>query len=127
MTGVQRIEIFGARTFAMRIWLRPERMAALHISPSQVREALTANNYLAAVGNTKGSLVRRPIWREHRHAQPAEFRRLVIYQQDGAIVRLQDIAEVELGAEDYDTVVRYSGDTAVFVGLHPAQTPTSSR
>ena len=117
VTGVQRIEIFGARTFAMRIWLRPERMAALHISPSQVREALTANNYLAAVGNTKGSLVQTYLAANTDMHNPAEFRRLVIYQQDGAIVRLQDIAEVELGAEDYDTVVRYSGDTAVFAGV----------
>ena len=117
VTGVQRIEIFGARTFAMRIWLRPERMAALHISPSQVREALTANNYLAAVGNTKGSLVQTYLAANTDMHNPEEFRRLVIYQQDGAIVRLQDIAEVELGAEDYDTVVRYSGDTAVFAGV----------
>ena len=57
VAGVQRIEIFGARTFAMRIWLKPERMAALGISPSQVREALAANNYLAAIGSTKGALV----------------------------------------------------------------------
>jgi len=117
VTGVQRIEIFGARTFAMRIWLRPERMAALHISPSQVREALTANNYLAAIGNTKGSLVQTYLAANTDMHTPEDFRRLVIYQRDGTIVRLQDIAEVELGAEDYDTVVRYSGDTAVFTGI----------
>ncbi|MEL0586417.1 MAG: efflux RND transporter permease subunit [Candidatus Thiodiazotropha sp. (ex. Lucinoma kazani)] len=117
VTGVQRIEIFGARTFAMRIWLKPERMAALHISPSQVREALTANNYLAAIGNTKGSLVQTYLAANTDMHNPDDFRRLVIYQRDGTIVRLQDIAEVELGAEDYDTVVRYSGDTAVFAGI----------
>ena len=55
--GVQRADILGARTFAMRIWLKPERMAAFNISPVQVRQALAANNYLAAVGRTKGSLV----------------------------------------------------------------------
>jgi len=117
VTGVQRIEIFGARTFAMRIWLKPERMAALHISPSQVRDALTANNYLAAIGNTKGSLVQTYLAANTDMHNPDDFRRLVIYQRDGTIVRLQDIAEVELGAEDYDTVVRYSGDTAVFAGI----------
>ena len=57
VTGVQRIEIFGARTYAMRIWLKPKRMAALGISPSQVQQALAANNYLAAIGSTKGALV----------------------------------------------------------------------
>ena len=117
VTGVQRIEIFGARTFAMRIWLKPERMAALHISPSQVRDAIAANNYLAAIGNTKGSLVQTYLAANTDMHKPDDFRRLVVYQRGGTIVRLQDIAEVELGAEDYDTVVRYSGDTAVFAGV----------
>ncbi|MGH9462868.1 MAG: efflux RND transporter permease subunit, partial [Vicinamibacteria bacterium] len=54
--GVQRADILGARTFAMRIWLKPERMAALGIAPSDVREALAANNYLSALGSTKGSM-----------------------------------------------------------------------
>ncbi|MCP5418638.1 MAG: efflux RND transporter permease subunit [Chromatiaceae bacterium] len=117
VTGVQRIEIFGARTFAMRIWLKPERMAALHISPSQVRDAIAANNYLAAIGNTKGSLVQTYLAANTDMHKPDDFRRLVVYQREGTIVRLQDIASVELGAEDYDTVVRYSGDTAVFAGV----------
>ena len=56
LTGMQRVEIFGARTFAMRVWLRPERMAALNVSPDQVRSALAANNYLAAVGQTIAAL-----------------------------------------------------------------------
>src|SRR5512146_427033 len=55
--GVQRADILGARTFAMRIWLKPERMAALNISPAQVRQALTANNFLAALGSSKGALI----------------------------------------------------------------------
>ncbi len=117
VTGVQRIEIFGARTYAMRIWLKPERMAALHISPSQVREALAANNYLAAIGSTKGALVQTYLAANTDMHSPEDFRRLVIYQRDDTIVRLEDIADVDLGAEDYDTLVRYSGDTAVFAGV----------
>ena len=117
VTGVQRIEIFGARTFAMRIWLKPERMAALHVSPGQVREALAANNYLAAIGSTKGALVQTYLAANTDMHSPEDFQRLVIYQRDDTIVRLQDIADVELGAEDYDTLVRYSGDTAVFAGV----------
>ena len=117
VTGVQRIEIFGARTFAMRIWLKPERMAALHISPAQVREALAANNYLAAIGSTKGALVKTYLAANTDMQSPEDFRRLVIYQRDDTIVRLEDIADVDLGAEDYDTLVRYSGDTAVFAGV----------
>ncbi|MCP4408219.1 MAG: MMPL family transporter [Gammaproteobacteria bacterium] len=119
VTGVQRIEIFGARTFAMRIWLKPDRMAALHISPAQVNQALVANNYLAAIGKTKGALVQTYLAANTDLHSPEDFRRLVIYQKDDTIVRLQDIAEVELGAEDYDTVVRYSGQTAVFAGVFP--------
>src|SRR5512132_1381153 len=56
ISGVQRAEIFGDRTFAMRVWLKPERMASLGISPSAVRDALAANNYLAALGATKGTM-----------------------------------------------------------------------
>jgi len=119
ITGVQRIEIFGARTFAMRIWLKPERMAALGISPSQVQQALVANNYLAAIGSTKGALVQTKLTANTDLHNADEFRKLVIYQKDDVIVRLQDIADVELGSEDYDTVVRYSGKTAVFAGIFP--------
>ena len=57
ISGVQRADILGDRTFAMRIWLDPEKMAALQIAPSQVHDALSKNNYLAAVGTTKGSMV----------------------------------------------------------------------
>jgi len=119
ITGVQRIEIFGARTFAMRVWLKPDRMAALGISPSQVQQALRANNYLAALGSTKGALVQTKLTANTDLHDAEEFRRLVIYQKDDVIVRLQDIAKVELGSEDYDTLVRYSGHTAVFAGVFP--------
>jgi multidrug efflux pump len=117
--GVQRAEILGARTFAMRIWLKPERMAAYNISPVQVRQALAANNFLAAVGQTKGALVQVNLTANTDLRSVPEFKRLVIRQQDGAIVRLEDIAEVVLGAEDYDTNVRFSGQTAVFMGIWP--------
>jgi len=119
ITGVQRIEIFGARTYAMRVWLKPERMAAMGISPSQVQQALAANNYLAAIGSTKGALVQTKLAANTDLHSADEFRRLVIYQKDDIIVRLQDIADVELGSEDYDTLVRYSGQTAVFAGIFP--------
>ncbi len=117
--GVQRAEILGARTFAMRIWLDPERMAAFNISPSEVRGALAANNYLAAIGATNGALVRVNLTANTDLHSVKEFERLVVRQENGATIRLEDIAEVELGAEDYDTEVRYSGQTAVFMGIFP--------
>jgi len=119
LEGVQRADILGARTFAMRIWLKPERMAAFNISPVQVRQALAANNFLTAVGQTKGSLVQVNLTANTDLRSVEEFKRLVIRQQDGAIVRLEDIASVVLGAEDYDEEVRFSGQTAVFMGVWP--------
>jgi multidrug efflux pump len=115
--GVQRADILGARTFAMRIWLEPERMAALNISPVQVRQALAQNNYLSAVGQTKGSLIQVDLSANTDLRSIEEFKQLVIRESNGALVRLDDIAEVVLGAEDYDTDVRFSGKTAVFVGI----------
>jgi multidrug efflux pump len=117
--GVQRADILGARTFAMRIWLKPDRMAALNVSPNQVRQALAANNYLAAVGQTKGSLVQVPLTTNTDLRSVPEFKNLVVRERDGATVRLGDIADVALGAEDYDSAVAFSGKTAVFVGVWP--------
>jgi len=117
--GVQRAEILGARTFAMRIWLKPERMASLNISPSQVRAALSSNNYLAAVGATKGAYVQVNLTANTDLHSAAEFKRLVIRQTGDTTIRLEDIADVVLGSEDYDTQVRYSGQTAVFMGIFP--------
>jgi multidrug efflux pump len=119
LEGVQRADILGARTFAMRIWLKPERMAALNISPVRVREVLAANNFLAAVGRTKGALVQVNLVANTDLRSVDEFKRLVIKQQGGAIVRLEDIADIVLGAENYDTEVRFSGQTAVFMGIWP--------
>ena len=117
LEGVQRADILGARTFAMRIWLKPDRMAALNISPAQVRQALAANNYLSAVGQTKGELVQVNLTANTDLRSAAEFGQLVVRQNEGATVRLRDIADVVLGAEDYDTAVNFSGQTAVFIGI----------
>jgi len=115
--GVQRADILGARTFAMRIWLKPDRMAALNVTPAQVRQALVANNYLAAVGETKGSLVQVNLTSNTDLHSEKEFRELVVREKDGATVRLGDVADVVLGAEDYDTAVNFNGQTAVFIGV----------
>jgi multidrug efflux pump len=119
LEGVQRADILGGRTFAMRVWLKPERMAALNVSPAQVRQALAANNFLSAVGQTKGSLIQVNLIANTDLSSVQEFKRLVIRDQNGTLVRLEDIADVVLGAEDYDTEVRFSGQTAVFMGIWP--------
>lgn len=117
LEGVQRAEIFGARTFAMRIWLKPDRMAALNVSPTQVREALAANNFLSAIGRTKGSLIQVNLTADTSLSSAEEFRNLVVRHDGANLVRIRDIGDVVLGAEDYDTEVRFSGKHAVFMGV----------
>jgi multidrug efflux pump len=117
--GVQRADVLGARTFAMRIWLKPDRMAALNISPAQVRQALAANNFLTALGRSKGAFIQINLTADTDLHTVDEFKRLAVRQSDGTIVRLSDIADVSLGAEDYDAEVRFSGQTAVFMGIWP--------
>jgi len=115
--GVQRADILGGRTFAMRIWLKPERMAAMGISPSQVRDALARNNYLSTLGRTKGSMVSVNLVANTDLQTPQEFRQLVVKEHDGVVVRLGDIADVVLGAENYEQDVRFDGQGATFMGV----------
>jgi len=117
--GVQRADILGARTFAMRIWLKPDKMASLNISPAQVRQALSANNFLSALGQTKGSFIQVNMTANTNLSTIDEFRNLAVRQQNNSIVRLGDIADVQLGAESYDAEVHFSGQTAVFMGIWP--------
>jgi multidrug efflux pump len=117
ITGVQRADILGDRTFAMRVWLKPDRMAAHNISPSALRDALARNNYLSALGRTKGSMVSVNLIANTDLRTPEEFRQLVVKEQDGVVVRLGDVADVVLGAENYDEDVRFNGETAVFMGV----------
>jgi multidrug efflux pump len=115
--GVQKADILGGRTFAMRIWMKPDRMAALNISPTDVRTALARNNYLSAVGSTKGSLLQVNLTANTDLHTADDFKKLVVRQDKGNLVRLSDIADVVLGAEDYNTEVRFSGEKAVFIGI----------
>src|SRR2546421_685082 len=115
--GVQKADILGGRPSAMRIWMKPDRMAALNISPAQVRSALSRNNYLAAVGSTKGSLLQVNLTANTDLHTAEDFKKLVVREDKGTLVRLSDIADVMLGAEDYNTEVRFSGEKAVFMGI----------
>jgi len=117
--GVQRADILGARTFAMRIWLKPDRMAALGVSPAQVRQVLASNNVLSALGRSKGAYIQVNLTADTNLSTVDEFKNLAVRQKGGTIVRLSDIADVVLGAEDYDTEVRFTGQTAVFMGIWP--------
>src|SRR5664279_2383296 len=118
ISGVQKAQIFGDRTFAMRVWLDPAKMASLGISPSQVNSALAANYYLSALGQTKGSMTSVNLVANTNLQTADEFKKLVVKEDKGTIVRLGDIADVVLGAENYDTEVRFNGQTAVFIGIY---------
>jgi len=125
VSGVQRADILGNRTFAMRIWLKPDKMAALGISPSQLRDALTKNNYLSALGKTKGSMVSVNLVANTDLRTPEEFRQLVVKSKDGVVVRLGEIADVSLGSENYEEDVRFNGQVATFMGVWVLPTANS--
>jgi multidrug efflux pump len=125
ISGVQRADILGARTFAMRVWLKPDRMAAHGIAPSAVRDALARNNYLSALGQTKGSMVSVNLVANTDLKTPEEFRQLVVKEQGGVVVRLGDIADVQLGAENYEQDIRFNGESATFMGVWVLPTANS--
>src|SRR3954463_12596884 len=117
IAGVQKADILGGRTFAMRIWMKPERMAALGISAKNVRDSLAKNNYLAAIGSTKGSMLQVSLTANTDLHTADQFKQLVVKQDKGTLIRLGDIADVVLGAEDYNSEVRFTGKKAVFMGI----------
>lgn len=117
LPGVQRADILGARTFAMRIWLKSNRLAALGVSPAEVRQALARNNFLAAVGSTKGSMISVNLSANTDLRTRAEFEDLVVRSEGDSLIRLRDVADVVLGAESYDEDVTFSGQTATFMGI----------
>ena len=125
ISGVQRADILGDRTFAMRIWLKPDKMAALGISASQVRDALSKNNHLSALGQTKGSMVSVNLIANTDLRTPEEFRQLVVKEDKGVVVRLGEIADVVLGAQNYEQDVRFNGETATFMGVWVLPTANS--
>jgi multidrug efflux pump len=120
LDGVQRADVLGARNFAMRIWLKPKRLAAHNVSPTQVRQALAANNFLSALGQTNGSLVQVSLSANTDLQTVGEFEELVLRRSDnGAVIRLKDVADVQLGSQSSAPEVRFSGKTATFMGIWP--------
>ena len=117
INGVQRADILGARTFAMRIWLQPDKMAALNVSPTDVQKALAGNNYLSAIGATKGAMISVNLVANTDLNNAQEFENLVVRQSGNTVIRLKDVANVVLGAEDYTTDVRFDGSKATFMGV----------
>ncbi len=118
--GVQTAELLGARQFALRAWLDADKMAAHGVTAAEVSAALAANNYLAGLGASKGQMVTVPLTAGTDLHTVEEFKALAVRQSNGAIVRLEDIANVTLGSENYDFNVAFSGVRSVFVGIKVA-------
>ncbi len=118
--GVQSADVQGARVYALRAWLDPERMAARNVVASDVYNALAANNYLTAVGSTKGQMVSVDLTADTDLHSLDGFRQLIVRQQNNTVVRLADVATVELGAEDYDSGVTWNGRHSVFLAVQNA-------
>jgi multidrug efflux pump len=118
--GVQTAEILGGQNFALRAWLDPAKLAAYGLTATDVTQALAQNDYIAGLGNTKGQMVQVTLTASTGLHSADEFRDLVLKQSNGAIVRLGDVADVTLGADDYDTQVAFDGKRAVYIGIQVA-------
>ena len=120
LEGVQRVtNNEGGRPIAMRVWIDPDRLAAVNLAPGDVYAALQRNNYLAAVGQTKGNFVQVSLLANTDLRTTEEFENLIVANRDGAIVRLSDVARVELGAEEVDLVAKYNKQESVYLGVWP--------
>jgi len=118
--GVQTAEILGKHQFALRAWLDPDKLAAYGLTAADVSHALVANDFISAVGRTKGQMVTVDLTAATGLHSVDEFRNLAIKSQGGAIVRLGDVAKVTLGSDDYNTAVGFDGQTAVYIGIKVA-------
>lgn len=117
--GVANAQILGGQTFAMRVWLDPNRMAARQITPNDVRVALTANNFTSAAGQIKGDFVQTSINAETSLNSAQAFAKLIVAARGDSLVRLGDVADLELGPESVDSSAMFDGLKAVFVGIYP--------
>ena len=118
--GVQTAELLGAKNFALRAWLDPQKLAAYGLTAADVSQALTANDYIAGLGTTKGQMVQVTLKASTALSSLEEFRNLVLKQDKGAIVRLSDVANVTLGSDDYESEVSFDGQKAVYIGIQVA-------
>jgi len=120
VAGVGRAQLLGNKTFAMRVWLDPQRMAALGVTADDVAEVLRTNNYLSGAGQTKGDYVMMDLSATTDVARERDFRRLVVGNRNGTLVRLGDVTHTEMGSEDYDSINWYKGKDAIFMGIEQA-------
>ncbi len=115
--GVQNAELLGAQNFALRAWLNPNKLAAYNLTAADINAALIANNYISGLGNTKGQMVQVNLTANTELHSVDEFKKLIIKEHNGAFVRLEDVATVVMGADNYDSEVSFDGQQAVYIGI----------
>ena len=118
--GVQTAEILGAKNFALRAWLDPQKLAAYGLTAADIYSALASNNFLASTGNAKGQMVQINLSANTGLNSLDGFKTMVVKSVGGQVVRLNDVATVSLGSDDYDTTVAFDGKSSVFVGIQVA-------
>ncbi len=117
---MQTAEMIGAKNFALRAWLDPQKLAAYSLTAADVRDALSNNNFISGLGMSKGQMVQFNLTASTNLHTAEDFTNLILKQSGGAIVRLKDVAIVSLGAEDYESDVAFDGEKAVYIGIQVA-------
>jgi multidrug efflux pump len=117
--GVQRVGLEAGQTPAMRIWIAPQRLSELNLTPGDVFSALRRNNFLAAIGRVKSDSVQVDLLTNTDLRSVDEFKDLIVTQRDSAIIRLGDVAKVELGSEEPMASAMYKGKDSVYVSVWP--------
>lgn len=122
--GIQQAELRGDRPFAMRVWIDPKKLAGFGLTGQDITNALANNDVITAAGRTDGSMFTVNLAASTNTTTVEQFRNLIIKSQNGAIIRMRDVADVALGATNYDTSVSFNGKAAVYIGL--LLTPTAN-
>ncbi|HEY0235703.1 MAG TPA: efflux RND transporter permease subunit, partial [Afipia sp.] len=115
--GVASADILGGQTFAMRLWLDPVRMAGRGVSAADINLAIASNNFQAAAGQTKGFLIVSNVSTNTDLNDVQQFKRMTVKAKDGGLVRIEDVATVELAAQSADASVALNGQHAIFIGV----------
>ncbi|MBB2497051.1 efflux RND transporter permease subunit [Aquipseudomonas ullengensis] len=115
--GVSEVQIRGARTYAMRIWLDPEKLAAYDLTVLDVEDALRRQNVEIPAGRIESVQREFSVLSETDLKTPEEFDNLILDDSRGYLLRLSDIGHAEIGAADERSLVRFNGRSAVALGL----------
>jgi len=116
--GVAQAEILGGKTYSMRVWMDPVRMAAFKVSAADIVNAIGAENYQSAAGQTRGQLVQTDVNAVTDTSDPEVFKRFIIRAEGVNKVRLGDVADIELGAENYDSLVMFDNVPSIYIGIN---------